>query len=221
MNYHSTLVSPHFLETAVNWMARVDISDWYVHESATSCICILQTGMPEHTRGTLKQHDSSSKSLKGIPRCVNEEHIEDNEVNIGVMDPQCNHLASGCWHKVFRVFLFTLCLVWNSKNNGFDHFCCFGKGWTIDAAHFWHTNFTSVLTWWCLYILFSHCTRQKNNRHWILFTILKTTYFSGQVTPCSLVNNDCPLSLAQAKSKNHDRGWFLSENGVTSKAIFP
>ena len=43
-------------------------------------------------------------------RFVNEEHIEDNEVNIGVMDPQHDHLASRCWHKVFGVFLFTLSL---------------------------------------------------------------------------------------------------------------
>lgn len=86
-----------------------------MHESATSCIYDLQTGMLEHTKGTLKQHDSSSKSLSGDLRFVNEEHIEDNEVNIGVMDPLCNHLASRCWHKVFGVFLFMLCLEWNSK----------------------------------------------------------------------------------------------------------
>lgn len=64
-------------------------------------------------------------------------NTEDNEVNITVMDPQCNHLASRCWYKVFGVFLFTVCLQVNPKNKGFDHLCCFGRS---DAATYHSVN---------------------------------------------------------------------------------
>lgn len=97
--YH--LVSAIFPETAVNLMALVDIFDWNVHESATSSIYDSQIGMLEHTKGTLQQQDSSSKSPGSNLRIVNEKHIEDNEENIGVVEPQCGHSASRWCHKVF------------------------------------------------------------------------------------------------------------------------
>lgn len=57
--------------------------------------------MLEHTKATLQQHESFSKSPYSSLRFVDEKHIEDIKVNIGAMDPQCSHLASRFLYKVF------------------------------------------------------------------------------------------------------------------------
>lgn len=172
------------------------------------CIYDLQTGLLEQTVGALKQHDSSCKSLQGNLRFVNEEHIEDNEVNIGVMDPLCNHLASRCWHKVFGVFLFTICFGWNSKNNGFHHFCCFGKGWTTDAApdySFFHTNFPRVSAQgWYLSTLFRDCPRQKNNLLRIVYKCWKQHVFPNDLL------QSCKKWLSSISSKDKNRATVTS-----------